>query len=93
MVDRNDLVVFISSSGKTQTFTKIADKLKYRNTETVAITNTVDSLLNKQVTVSLSANVERVKFAGYDLTARSTLLVLIDIIFESYLMQKLGKNQ
>ncbi|MDT2292042.1 SIS domain-containing protein [Paenibacillus larvae] len=64
MVDRNDLVVFISSSGKTQTFTKIAEKLKYRNTETVAITNTVDSLLNKQVTVSLSANVERVKFAG-----------------------------
>ncbi|MCY9681093.1 SIS domain-containing protein [Paenibacillus larvae] len=42
MVDPNDLVVFISSSGKTQTFTKIAEKLKYRNTETVAITNTVE---------------------------------------------------
>ncbi len=93
MVGRNDLVIFISSSGETQTIINIAEKLKYHNTNTAAITNTVDSKLNKLVSCSVSANVERVKFAGYDLTARSTLLVLIDIIFESYLMQKLRKRK
>ncbi|WP_078378844.1 MurR/RpiR family transcriptional regulator [Sutcliffiella halmapala] len=93
MVGRNDLVIFISSSGETQTILKIAEKLKYHNTNTAAITNTIDSQLNKLVSASLSANVERVKFAGYDLTARSTLLILIDIIFESYLMQKLRKKK
>jgi hypothetical protein len=29
--------------------------------------------------------VDRVKFAGYDITARSTLMLLIDLLFESYL--------
>ncbi|WBL14766.1 MurR/RpiR family transcriptional regulator [Sutcliffiella sp. NC1] len=92
MVGKNDLVVFISSSGETQTIVKIAEKLRYHQTSTAAITNTVDSQLNSLVTTAVSANVERVTFGGYDLTARSTLLVLIDIIFESYLMQKLRES-
>ncbi|WP_417898716.1 MurR/RpiR family transcriptional regulator [Bacillus haimaensis] len=93
MVGRDDLVIFVSSSGETQTILKIAEKLKYHQAPTAAITNTVDSKLNNLVSASLSANVERVTFSGYDLTARSTLLVLIDIIFESYLMQKLREKQ
>jgi hypothetical protein len=34
---------------------------------------------------SISADVQKVQFAGYDLTPRSTILVLIDLIFEFYL--------
>jgi RpiR family transcriptional regulator, glv operon transcriptional regulator len=88
MVERNDLVVFISSSGETSTIIKAAEKLRYKNIFTLAITNGNDSSLSKLVQKSLSADVPRITYAGYDLTARSTLVVLIDILFEFYLLQK-----
>ncbi len=87
MVGRADLVFFISSSGETKTIVNIAEKLRYHQVSTAAITNTVDCSLNQIVSTSISANVAQVMFAGYDLTPRSTLLELIDILFESYFIR------
>lgn len=91
MVEPKDLVFFISSSGETQTVIKAAEKLSYKVVETAAITNTSDSALGKLVKTNLSMTVERVKYAGYDITARSTLMLLIDLLFEYYLKKSIGK--
>jgi DNA-binding MurR/RpiR family transcriptional regulator len=88
MVERNDLVVFISSSGETSTIVKAAEKLRFKNIYTLAITNGNDSSLTKLVQKSLSSDVQRVRYAGYDLTARSIIVALIDILFEFYLLRK-----
>jgi RpiR family transcriptional regulator, glv operon transcriptional regulator len=85
MVQPDDLVFFISSSGETKTLIQAAEKLTYQVVDTAAITNSSDSTLGKMVKTNLSMTVDRVKFAGYDITARSTLMLLIDLLFESYL--------
>ena len=90
MVQPGDMVFFISSSGETQTIVKAAEKLSYQIAETAAITNSSDSTLGNLVKTNLSMTVSRVKFAGYDITARSTLMLLIDLLFESYLKRIAG---
>ncbi|MBW9150043.1 MurR/RpiR family transcriptional regulator [Clostridium sp. CM028] len=81
----DDLIIFISNSGETHTLTTIAEKLSYRNFKTVAIVNTPDSTLSKLVDISINAYSEKNNLYGYDITARSTLLVIIDIIFAYYI--------
>ncbi|OQP05166.1 MurR/RpiR family transcriptional regulator [Geobacillus sp. 46C-IIa] len=85
MIQPKDMVIFISSSGETKTIVQAAEKLRFKNVETVAITNNADSTLAKLVRKHISAYVQRVQFAGYDLSARSTLVVLIDILFELFM--------
>ncbi|MED3665169.1 MurR/RpiR family transcriptional regulator [Geobacillus stearothermophilus] len=85
MVQPKDMVIFISSSGETKTIVQAAEKLRFKNIETVAITNSADSTLAKLVRKHISAYVQRVQFAGYDLSARSTLVILIDILFEFFM--------
>ncbi|MBP3038202.1 MurR/RpiR family transcriptional regulator [Bacillaceae bacterium Marseille-Q3522] len=85
MIQPHDLVVFISSSGETKTIVKAADKIRFKNVDTLAITNSAGSSLSKIVRNTISADIKRVIFAGYDLTARSIIAVLIDLIFEYYL--------
>jgi RpiR family glv operon transcriptional regulator len=85
MVQPKDLIVFISSSGETKTIVQAAEKIRFKNVETLAITNNADSTLAKLVRKNISAYVQRVQFAGYDLSARSTLVVLIDILFEFFM--------
>lgn len=84
----DDLIIFISSSGETKTIIQVAEKLKYHQVETVSITNTTDSTLSNLTTYSLCANTTKLQFAGYDVTARSIPMILIDMLFESYLIQK-----
>jgi len=81
----DDLIVFISNSGETHTLTTIAEKLSYRNFKTVAIVNTPDSSLSKLVDVSINTYSEKSNLNGYDVTARSTLLIVLDIIFAYYI--------
>ncbi|MBY6271827.1 MAG: MurR/RpiR family transcriptional regulator, partial [Bacillaceae bacterium] len=85
MVQQKDLIVFISSSGETKTIVQAAEKIRFKNVETLAITNNADSTLAKLARKNISAYVQRVQFAGYDLSARSTLVVLIDILFEFFM--------
>ncbi|RLQ94895.1 MurR/RpiR family transcriptional regulator [Falsibacillus albus] len=85
MVQPKDLIVFLSSSGETSTIVQAAEKLRYKNVDTLAITNGADSTLSKSVRKTLSADIQRVQYAGYDLSARSSMVMLIDILFEYYL--------
>jgi RpiR family transcriptional regulator, glv operon transcriptional regulator len=88
MVQPKDFIVFISSSGETKTIVQAAEKIRFKNVETLALTNNADSTLAKLVRKNISAHVQHVQFAGYDLTARSTLVVLIDILFEFFMKNK-----
>ncbi|WP_270181085.1 MurR/RpiR family transcriptional regulator [Alkalihalobacillus sp. CinArs1] len=90
MVKADDLVFFISTSGETKTLIHAAEKLSYLVADTAAITNSSDSTLGSMVNTNLSMTVGKVKFAGYDITARSTLMLLIDLLFESYLKKSVG---
>ncbi|MFB5195835.1 MurR/RpiR family transcriptional regulator [Neobacillus sp. KR4-4] len=85
MVQTNDLIIFISSSGETKTIVQAAEKIRYKNVDTLAITNSAGSTLSKIARNNISADVQRISYAGYDLSARSTIVVLIDLIFEFYL--------
>lgn len=89
-VSKGDVVIVISSSGETATLVKMADKLQHQPVQTIAITNNIDSALTHYADHSLSSQVERVEYAGYDLTTRSSLVVLIDLLFESYVKRKFG---
>lgn len=81
----DDLIIFISNSGNTSTLTSVSEKLSYRNFKTAAIVNTPDSPLSKFVTISINTHSEKSTFNDYDITPRSTLLIILDIIFAYYI--------
>lgn len=80
----DDLIIFISNSGNTSTLTTVAEKLSYRNFKTAAIVNTPDSPLSKFVDIAVNTHSEKSALYGYDITPRSTLLIILDIIFAYY---------
>ncbi|MCP3031705.1 MurR/RpiR family transcriptional regulator [Halobacillus sp. A1] len=84
-ISEDDLVIFISSSGETETLIKACDKLDHLNIKTVALTNHPDSRLNRLCSLALSAPVEKVSYEGYDVSNRSSLIMLADLTFEYYL--------
>lgn len=92
MLEPKDMVIFISSSGETKTITTIAEKARYKTQQTLSISNSPDSTLANLTEYSLSANVQRITYAGYDLTARSTLVMLIDLLFEVFLKRELAEK-
>ena len=82
--DKDDLIIFISNSGETKTLVSIAEKLRYRNFNTSAIINNPDSPLSKLVTIPINTYSKKINLLGYDITPRSTLSLIIDIIFGIY---------
>ncbi|MYL34599.1 SIS domain-containing protein [Pontibacillus yanchengensis] len=92
-VNKTDFVIFVSSSGETDTLIHVADKLNHQDMQSLAITNSPESTLNSLTRFNISAHVQRVTYAGYDLSARSTLMILMDVLFERYLKQKLRKEK
>ncbi|UOQ45062.1 MurR/RpiR family transcriptional regulator [Halobacillus salinarum] len=84
-IGENDLVIFISSSGETDTLLKAADKLDHLNISTVAVTNDPTSTLYTIARQAVSAPVKKASYEGYDVSARSSLVMLADLIFEYYL--------
>lgn len=81
----DDLIIFISNSGNTSTLTSVSEKLSYRNFKTAAIVNTPDSPLSNFVTISINTHSEKSKLNDYDITPRSTLLIILDIVFAYYI--------
>ncbi|GAA0736538.1 MurR/RpiR family transcriptional regulator [Clostridium oceanicum] len=86
-----DLVIFISNSGKTRTLISIAEKLSFGHFKTACVVNSPNSPLANLSNLSLSSEVEKHEFKGYDITPRSSLVFLIDIIYNSYIMFKNNK--
>lgn len=85
-VDKNDLVIFISSSGETKTLLKAAEKMSHLSIPTVVLTNNPDSPLMKTTDVGVSFSIQHYLYKGYDISARSFLVILSDLVVDYYRM-------
>lgn len=84
-IDKNDLIIFVSNSGETNTLISACEKFTYKNFNTCALVNSHDSSLSRLVDIPINTFSEKSILSGYDTTPRSTLLVIIDLVFEVYL--------
>ncbi len=82
--DANDLIIFMSNSGYTKTLCDVADKLTCLGLQTVAIINSADTKLENVVNHTISSNCEKILLNGYDLTPRSSLVIVADMLFSIY---------
>lgn len=80
-----DVVIFISMSGETQTLLQSVQKLRFTGAQLFAVTNAADSSLSQLVHFNLSTEFPTESRSGYDITPRSPLFILIDILIEEYL--------
>ncbi|WP_283957940.1 SIS domain-containing protein [Marinilactibacillus psychrotolerans] len=79
-----DCVIFISSSGNTQTLLKAAEKMDHLAIPTIVLTNNPDSSLTNSTELAISLSVQNQLYGGYDISARSFLVVLSDLIVDYY---------
>ncbi|AWH76396.1 MurR/RpiR family transcriptional regulator [Clostridioides difficile] len=83
--EKQDLVIFVSNSGETRTLITACEKFRYKNLNTAAIINSPNSTLSMLVDIPINTCSQKLNISGYDTTPRSTILVIIDILFETYL--------
>lgn len=81
----NDVVIFISMSGETKTLIQSVQKLRFTGAQLFAFTNAADSTLSQLVHFNLSTEFPTESRSGYDITPRSPLFVLIDVLIEEFL--------
>lgn len=82
--NKDDLIIFISNSGETKTLIHACEKLSHMNLNISSIVNSPDSTLSRLVDIPINLFSEKINLAGYDITPRSTLMSVVDIIFTSY---------
>lgn len=80
-----DLVVIISASGKTATILAVAQQLHYKNIPTIAITNVLDTELQHYTDFSFSTGIPKQLYNGFDVSPRSLIFIILDIIFDTYI--------
>lgn len=83
-ITNKDCVIFISSSGNTQTLLKAAEKMDHLAIPTIVLTNNPDSSLTNSTELAISLSVQNQLYGGYDISARSFLVVLSDLIVDYY---------
>ncbi|PZE21153.1 MurR/RpiR family transcriptional regulator [Paenibacillus xerothermodurans] len=81
----NDVVLFISMSGETQTLVKAAEKLRFTGARLFSVTNAAGSTLSQLTHFNISTRIPTSSYSGYDITSRSPLVLLLDILIETYL--------
>lgn len=84
-IEEDDLVLCISSSGEVELLLDLIEQLNGRRIRSVAITNTTSSSLAQLTSLSINARVPKASYAGFDITVRATLTLLLDMLFESYI--------
>ncbi len=87
-VKKNDLIIYISSSGKTKTIHNVASQLYHKQCHTVGITNQFDQQLQQYCDIYLTTDVPSQQINHFDVTPRSYLMFVVDMIFEHYLHAK-----
>ncbi|WP_068782643.1 MurR/RpiR family transcriptional regulator [Paenibacillus sp. GM2] len=92
MLQNGDIVVFISMSGQTATLVKAAEKIRFTGAQIFTVTNNAGSRLSQLATHNISTSLPTESFSGYDITPRSPLVVLLDILLETY-MKKLAERK
>lgn len=85
-VNKKDCVIFISSSGNTKTLLKAAEKINHLFIPTIVLTNNSDSQLMQTTDLAISLSVQNQLYHGYDISARSFLVVLSDLVVDYYHM-------
>jgi RpiR family glv operon transcriptional regulator len=88
----NDVVLFISMSGETQTLVKAAQKLRFTGARLFSVTNAVESTLSQLAHYNLSTRVPTSSYSGYDITPRTPLVLLLDILIETYMKKLTDKG-
>jgi RpiR family glv operon transcriptional regulator len=88
----NDVVLFISMSGETQTLVKAAQKLRFTGAHLFSVTNAGGSTLSQLTHFDISTRVPTSSYSGYDITPRSPLVLLLDILIETYLKKIADKR-
>lgn len=86
-VKNDHLIIYISSSGQTKTILDVATQLYHKHCQTVAITNQLSGKLKQYCNLYLSTSVLNQQINHFDVTPRSYLMLVIDLIFQSYLKQ------
>lgn len=80
-----DVVLFVSMSGQTQTLVHAAKKIQYTQAYRFVITNNGSSALAVLMNRTISSRVPSNIYEGYDITSRSFLMILADLLMEIYL--------
>lgn len=83
-VSDNDLFIFLSSSGETDTLLVAAEKLSHLPVPTIVLSNNPDSTLMQKADIGLSLSVKNLLYEGYDISARSFLVILSDLLVDYY---------
>jgi RpiR family glv operon transcriptional regulator len=92
LLQDNDVVLFISMSGETKTLVNAAEKLRYTGARLFSVTNAAGSTLSRLTHFNISSRVPTSSFSGYDITPRSPLLLLLDILIETYMKKLTDKR-
>lgn len=85
LIKLHDVVIFISMSGETQTLIQAIQKLRFTGVQLFALTNAADSTLSQLAHFNLSSAFPTESRSGYDITPRSPLFVLTDVLIEEYI--------
>ncbi|WCZ18229.1 MurR/RpiR family transcriptional regulator [Lacticaseibacillus paracasei] len=81
-----DVILFLSMSGETQSIIQAVKKFRYVDHNLLfSITNNGDSSLAKMMDANLSSSVPTNHFENYDITSRASLMVQADILIEIYM--------
>ncbi|TLG76687.1 SIS domain-containing protein [Culicoidibacter larvae] len=91
-LQKDDLVILISASGSTGTIISTATQLHYKHIKTLAITNKIDTPLHQLVTAACSTNIPEHIYNGFDISARSLIMFILDLIFNFYVQLNQNKN-
>lgn len=84
LLQRGDLVIFISESGETMSLIHCAKKTAHTGATLLSITNSAHNTLNHSMQMSLTTQMPRSFHHNYDTTSRVFQAAVIDVILETY---------
>lgn len=84
---KDDFAVIISYSGMTEAMVKVAQALQEKLVPSVAITASVDSLIQKKCTYNLYVSAVEIDIGGGKMLSRIAQMAMIDALYTAYFQQ------
>lgn len=85
LLQRSDLVIFISESGETKSLLSCASKAAQSAATLLSITNSQHNTLNHTTHMSLTSRMPENHYHNYDVTSRVFQTAIIDLVLDIYL--------
>lgn len=85
IVTSNDLIIFISSSGNTQTLVTLQEKVSLKKARSIIITANLNSTIAKNTNLCLQAESQIISTPEYSFALQANLLKIIDDLILTYL--------